>query len=252
MKASTRSVLTFSVPLLLLGVLYFAVMYRMTRDELVGVTAEEPLLIHYVQDTLPSDPSSDYWSAIDSTVIHLWPQNARVPYGIEERDVVVRGAYNDQEIAFLLEFADSTENRAVAPTGTDGCAVFIGPADSPAAVQMMGQDATGNIWHWLADRDAMQYQRLDDSVRAVLELVAAGPGTQTPLAQQTVVGRGEYRAGYWHVILRRNLASQQPDAIELSAGSDLIISFAVWDGAKREAFAAKSISIVRPLILGGG
>jgi DMSO reductase family type II enzyme heme b subunit len=252
MKALAKTILTFSVPLVLLGVLYFALMYRMTRDRVVGVTPEKPLVMRYTQHALPIDPLDEYWSSIDSSVIHLWPQNARVPYGTEERDVVVRGAYNELEVAFLLRFADSTESREVAPTGTDACAVFIGPGDSPAVAQMMGQDGSGNIWHWLADRDAEQYQGGDDSVQAALELVTTGPGTQTPLEHQTVVGRGEYRAGYWHVVLKRTLSSQQDDAIELSAGSDLIVSFAVWDGAKLEAFAAKSIAILRPLILDGG
>jgi hypothetical protein len=37
--------------------------------------------------------------------------------------------------------------------------------------------------------------------------------------------------------------------MELATGSDALVSFAVWDGAKMEPFAAKSIAIVRPLIL---
>ncbi len=251
MKPSTKAILAFSLPLLLLGVLYFVVMYRMTRDRLVGVTEETPLVIEYVQQDLPLDPLSDHWNDIDSNLIHLWPQNARVPYGTDERDVVVRAAYNDGEIAILLQFADSTESREVAPNGTDACAVFIGPADAPAAAQMMGQDASGNIWHWLADRDAERYQRDNDSVSAVVELVTTGPGTQTPLPLQTVAGRGAYRAGNWYVVFKRSLASRQNDALALSPGTDMIVSFAVWDGAKREAFSAKSISIVRPLVLAG-
>ena len=251
MKPSTKAILAFSLPLVLLGALYFVVMYRVTRDRLVGVTEEAPLVVEYVRHDLPLDPLSDYWNGVDSSVIHLWPQNARVPYGTDERDVVVRTAYNDQEIAFLLQFADSSENREIAPTGTDACAVFIGPASSPAAAQMMGQDATGNIWHWLADRDAEQYQRGSDSVSAVVELVATGPGTQTPLALQTVAGRGDYRAGRWYVVFKRSLSSQQDDALALSPGTDMIVSFAIWDGAKLEAFAAKSISILRPLVLRG-
>ena len=247
-KHTTATMLRFFVPLLVLGVAFFVVMYSLTRDRLVGVTEEEPLRISYTTSDIPLDPLAEYWAGTAAMMIHLWPQNARVPYGTQERDIWVRGSYNDREIAFQVEFEDATENRDVAPK-PDACAVFIEPADSPAIGQMMAQDGSGNIWHWRADWDSEQHHNASDSVTAVAELITAGPGTQTPLASQNVAARGEYRDGKWHVVFKRSLSSQQEGAIELGTGRDQLISFAVWDGAKMESFAAKSISIMRSLIM---
>jgi DMSO reductase family type II enzyme heme b subunit len=240
--------LRFFVPLLLLGAAFFVVMYSLTRDRLVGVTQQEPLRIGYTTADLPLDPLAEYWAGMAAMRIHLWPQNARVPYGTEERDIWVRGAYNDFEIAFQVEFEDGTENRDVA-SKPDAYAIFIEPADSPAIGQMMAQDGSGNIWHWLADRDTEQHQNASQSIRAAAELITAGPGTQTPLESQNVAAKGEFRDGKWYVVFKRSLNSQQDGAMELATGSDALVSFAVWDGAKMESFAAKSIAIVRPLIL---
>ncbi len=242
------TMLRFFAPLLFLGAAFFVVMYSLTRDRLVGVTEEEPLRIRYTTSDLPLDPLAEYWTGTTAMRIHLWPQNARVPYGTEERDIWVRGTYNDREIALQVEVEDDTENRDVAPK-PDACAVFIEPAESPPTGQMMGQDGSGNIWHWRADWDTEQHRNASDSVKAVAELITSGPGTQTPLASQNVVAKGEYRDGKWHVVFKRSLSAQQEGAVGLAPGSDPLISFAVWDGAKTESFAAKSIAIMRPLIL---
>lgn len=247
MKSSHRVAVTFSIPLLLFGIVFFVLMRGVTQDQLVGVTEEPPLSIGHTDSDIPLDNSHEFWAGIDPTTVHLWPQNARVPYGTEERDIVVRGVYNDREIAFLIEFDDETENRA-GPLDRDACAIFFGPSDSPGTAQMMGHGGTGNIWHWVADLDAELRRSGGDSTQAALELFTTGPGTQTPLESQTVSGRGEHRDGRWFVVLKRSLQSRQDDALPLMPDTDLIVSFAVWDGAKVEALARKSISIMTDLI----
>ena len=247
MKSSHKVALTFSIPLLLFGIVFFVLMRSVTQDRLVGVTEEQPFSIRHTDSEISLDHLDEFWAGFDPTTVHLWPQNARVPYGTEERDIVVRGVYNDHEIAFLIEFDDETENRD-GPTNRDACAVFFGPLDSPATAQMMAHGATGNIWHWVADLDAESRQRGGDSTQAVLELFTTGPGTQQPLERQTVAGRGEHGDGKWFVVLKRSTGNLQDDALSLMPETDLIISFAVWDGAKVEALALKSISIVTNLI----
>lgn len=247
MKSSHKIALTFSIPLLLFCVIFFVVMRGVTRDQLVGVTEEPPVAMRHTDSQIPLNPSDPFWTDIDPTGIHLWPQNARVPYGTEERDIVIRGVYNDREIAFLFEFDDETENRD-GPTNRDACAVFFGPTDSPATAQMMAHGATGNIWHWVADQDAESRLSGGDSTFAVLELFATGPGTQTPLEIQTVAGRGEFRDGTWYVVMKRPLESLQNDGIDLVGGPDVFVAFSVWDGAKAEALARKSISIMTTLV----
>jgi len=247
MKGSVKVALGFSTPLLLFGVVFFLLMRFFTRDQLVGVTDEPPIQVIYTSSEIPLDPSSEFWLDIDQTNVHLWPQNARVPYGTEERDLSVRGVYNDREIAFHLEFDDDKEDRE-GPLNRDACAVFFGPANSPATAQMMAHGSTGNLWHWVADEDALSRQEGGDPTQAVLELFTTGPGTQTPLEQQTVLGWGEYSGTGWSVVIKRQLDSVQDDAVSVEPDSELIISFAVWDGSKVEALARKSISIVTNLV----
>ncbi len=247
MKSSQKIALTFSLPLLVFAVAFFFTMRAVTKDQLVGVTEESPIVIGYSDsETIPLNHTDEFWATIDPIRIHLWPQNARIPYGTEERDIVVRGVYNDREIAFLIEFDDETENRE-GPLNRDACAVFFGPSNTPATAQMMGHGDSGNIWHWVADLDAAARSSDGDSIQAVLELFTTGPGTQTPLEYQTVTGRGEHRDGRWFVIVKRTLESQQNDALSLSPETDLKISFGVWDGTKVEALARKSISIMANL-----
>ena len=247
MKGSHKVALAFSIPLLLFSVAFFVLMLGVTRDRLVGYFEEPPISVGYTDLAIPLDDTDEFWAGIAGVTVHLWPQNARVPYGTEERDIVVRGVYNDREIGFLMEFEDETENRD-GPTSRDACAVFLGPASSPATAQMMAHGATGNIWHWAGDLDAEARRTGADSTHAVLELFTTGPGTQTPLELQTVAARGEHRNGKWFVVVKRSLESRQPDAVDLVPGADLIVSFGVWDGSKAEALARKSISIVTNLI----
>ena len=247
MKSSPKVALTFSIPLLLFCVIFFLLMRGVTRDQLVGVTEEPPVSMRHTDSEIPLDPSAEFWTSIPSTAVHLWPQNVRVPYGTEERDIVVRGVYNNRDVAFRIEYEDDTENRE-GPLNRDACAVFFGPSDSPATAQMMGHGGTGNIWHWVADQDAETQRGENDPTFAVLELFTTGPGTQTPLAMQTVAGRGEHRDGRWLIVLKRSLESLQEDAMTLSPESDLFISFGTWDGQKVEALARKSISIMTNLV----
>jgi DMSO reductase family type II enzyme heme b subunit len=100
----------------------------------------------------------------------------------------------------------------------------------------------------VADQDAEAQQDGGDSTWAVLELFTTGPGTQTPLAFQTVAGRGKHRDGRWFVVMKRSLESQQEDALTLAPSADLLISFSTWDGEKVEALARKSISILTNLV----
>ncbi len=247
MKSIQKVALAFSIPLLVFAVAFFLLMRVMTRDQLVGVTEEPPFTMTYTDSEIPLDPTDGFWADIPSTDVHLWPQNARVPYGTEERDIVVRGVYNDSEIAFLIEFEDETENRE-GPLNRDACAVLFGPLESPATAQMMGHGASGNIWHWIADQDSVSQQAGGDSTYAVLELFTTGPGTQSPLPQQTVAGRGQHRDGRWFVVLMRALENPQADALPLTAESDLLVAFSAWDGDKVEALARKSISIMTDLL----
>ena len=126
------------------------------------------------------------------------------------------------------------------------------PGTAPAVGQMMGHDATANIWHWRADWDAAHARPGGDSLRAVHELLASGPGTQGLMPAQTVAGAGSYHDGKWSVVFERPLHPQQEGELALGPNQDIQIAFAVWDGAKLESLSRKSISVLRPMRMGPG
>jgi DMSO reductase family type II enzyme heme b subunit len=246
MRSSFKTILTFTLILLSISGIYFIVIYGMGYKKIDPHIENDTLTIKYKNGEIPFDANHKFWMAIEPLKVHLFPQAAKIPYGNEERDVWVRGAFNDREITFFLEFEDKTENRDTT-LNPDACAIMLLPKQSPAITQMMGHGGKANIWHWSADRDAKQHRFGMDSVLAVRELIAVGPGTQNPMAFQNVQGKSWYRNGKWQVLMRRPVENQQEDELNLVQGSDFKIAFAVWDGAKAESFGIKSVSIVRTL-----
>lgn len=212
-----------------------------------GIEKQEELIVNYTKEEIPLEPEHPVWKKIKATEVHLFPQSARVPYGLEERDLLVKGLYNDKEIAFLLEYKDSTENR-LPPANPDACAILFVPSDGPPTKQMMGFGSIANAWQWLADRDLQKYKENQD-INPVRELVAQGPGTQKPMKFQFVDGRGFYKNETWKVIFKRELKSKQEEEFDFKNGFPKDIAFAIWDGNKMESFSKKSISILRKLIM---
>jgi len=248
MRGSTKTILTFALPLLALGLLYFIVIRGMSQRQFPVPDEEEPLVISYTGGDIPLEPSAEYWTGIEPVRVQLYPQAARVPYGTEERVIWVRGVYGDSEIALQLEFEDETENWGEQST-PDACAIMFTPGDTPATGQMMGHGSGANIWHWLAQGVADSEGQEAASTQQVRELIATGPATQTPMETQNVVGVGEYQDGRWLVVFKRPLQSHQDGELGLLPGSDPKISFAVWDGAVMESLSRKSIAILRTLKL---
>ncbi len=248
MRGSVKTVLTFAVPLLALGALYFVVIRGMGQRQFPAPQEEEPLTIRHTDRDMPLDPGAEYWTSIEPVKVQLYPQASRVPFGTEERVVWVRGAYSDREIALHLQFEDETEDWGDRST-PDGCAIMFTPGATPATGQMMGQGSSVNIWHWLAEREAEGDMQETEITQQVRELIASGPATQTPMESQNVVGKGEYHDGKWLVVFKRPLESQQDGELELLPALDRKISFAVWDGAAMESFSRKSVAILRTLNL---
>lgn len=247
MKNSYKAIFKFSSILLIICFLYFIIVYIKGLKKTVVQFDAEFLQVRYTNLNIPLDIDNDFWKEIEAVKIHLFPQAARVPYGLEERDIWVRGIFNDFEIAFLLEFEDTTRNTAL-PPNSDACAIMFVPTKSVATAQMMGHASKANIWHWLAYRDISKKAVEKDSISAVRELIAMGPGTQNPMKVEEVEGKGKFHNGKWRVIMKRTLETQQDEKLTFKE-EQLKIAFAVWDGAKQESFGIKSISILRNLCL---
>ncbi len=251
MASPRATILAFSVVLLALGSVYFVGVRALGQPRLAALAAEPALVIPYTAERISLDPDAATWAHVKSVQIHLYPQTVRAPFGTEERNLRVASVYTDDTVAFRLEFADATENRDSTPY-PDACAIMLVPGTAPAAGQMMGQDATANIWHWRADWEAARARPGGDSVRAVHELLASGPGTQGLMPVQSVTGRGRYHDGEWSVVFERALHPRQQGELALGPDRPIAIAFAVWDGAKLESLSRKSISVLRSMRLDTG
>ncbi len=248
-KRYHSTIIIIALCVAVIAFVYFMVMYRMAYQPAGRIEKQNSLTIEYTNQFISLDAGSEIWKKIKPVTIHLLPQSARVAFGQDEKDIQVRGLFNDDEVAFLLEIEDESGDLG-GLLNPDACAILLAPEDVPATAQMMGYESKVNIWHWSADRNFSRYVQGDQSVNVVNELVAVGPATQKPLAEQNVIGKGVYEGIKWQVIFKRKLAGKQEDGIEITPGTNMNIAFAVWDGSKTETFSRKSISILRPLIIG--
>ena len=194
--------------------------------------------------------------------------------------VKVRAVHDGQQLALRFEWGDSTPNREV---GVDRFrdAVAVGfptrQAERVPSPFMGDPDHPVNLWQWTADFDAnargqggfaeryphtegVWYFPQDSEVtrevrgwrgtEPVIELVATGFGTVERRLSQNVRGVSRYTEGRWEVVLRRALATGNPEETRFRAGESTWVILAVWDGEKREVNGKKSVTMMwTPLTL---
>ncbi|MEK6617306.1 MAG: ethylbenzene dehydrogenase-related protein, partial [Nitrospirota bacterium] len=172
--------------------------------------------------------------------------------------------HNGTEIAFLLEWQDNTKNDRLSPgTFRDGLAVGLPLGDAPAFFCMGQLDHYINIWHWKADwqsdidrraarategkREGGEVRRFEVIPRrasSVEDLVGGGFSTLTTKhTQGRIQGKATWKDGVWHVVMRRPLASTDPEnEARLEPGRLQTIAFAVWNGENKERNGQKAVA----------
>jgi hypothetical protein len=76
----------------------------------------------------------------------------------------------------------------------------------------------------------------------VREVVAEGYGSSTWKDIQGAEGKGVYRNGKWHVVIKRAFVEENTSNPEWGPGKETFVSFAVWDGSNGEVGARKALS----------
>lgn len=172
---------------------------------------------------------------------------------------------------------------------SDGAAVQFSLSDDPPFFAMGYWHDPVNIWNWKAWREgeAQKYTEMqviqanmpddlypsagflgEDILYAtakdienpvseahpktsVEDLNAGGFGSLTSQDpdSQNVKGRGEWRDGFWDVVFIRALDSQFEGDINLVAGKNAAIAFAIWDGQYQDRDGQKAVTIWHQLIL---
>jgi DMSO reductase family type II enzyme heme b subunit len=202
------------------------------------------------------DPTSPVWKKAPGVDILLRPLWFKEGYVDRVR---VRSLHNGKEIAFLLEWENSTKNADIEKLEPPRLVLaralkrdHTKSADTPrleafgdaVALQFpvktdglppfpMGEAGqVVNIWQWRAARNGQG---------SVENLAAAGFGTLTTQLSQDVKGRGNWRKSKWRIAFSRAMAGGD-EAVGLAPGKVVPVAFAVWNGAINQRDGEKSVS----------
>lgn len=189
------------------------------------------------------DPTASQWQDVPSEAVAMGPTPAEKqnspyvqlwarerPYG-KLGSLSVRSAHNGKEIAFLLEWADSTQNLDFLDGKSPDGAGILFPLKGDAPLATMGSESQPvNAWFWRAD--------LGDAGE---NLTASGLGSVERAGDGQIAAGSKWEGGTWRVVLSRALAAGE-QGVPLEAGKSVKVAFAVWDGALGERAGLKSFS----------
>jgi hypothetical protein len=234
----------------------------------IPVVSSEGMVIRaqVLTGELPSAPEDPAWATIPPMTLPLSGQVITRPVWPEPsaRALTVRAAHNGTDIAFLLEWQDNTRNDRLTPgTFRDGLAIGLPLGDAPAFFCMGQLDHYINIWHWKADwqsdidrraarsaekkpegGEVRRFEVIPRRASSVEDLVGGGFSTlTTKQAQGRIQGKATWKDGVWHVVMRRPLASTDPEnEARLEPGRLQAIAFAVWNGENKERNGQKAVA----------
>jgi len=194
---------------------------------------------------LPKDEKDPVWDTIESTAFYLVPQIIQKDrFFTPSNDlIIVKAAFNDQDIAFLLEVDDRTkslvgdkiaETLAWGELHSDAIAIqfpvdipkasekpYFGHGDGSHAVSMMyWSSGTADAPNTSAMFTATGTHKREDS--------------DTTAAKFTV--SASWEDGTWKVMMKRSLTTPNKDKdVQFEAGRYIPIAFANWDGSNGES-----------------
>ncbi|MFQ5613060.1 MAG: ethylbenzene dehydrogenase-related protein [Anaerolineae bacterium] len=136
--------------------------YKMPVASSQGLT----LVSAKVADDLPlTDPDSALWQEATAVEVPLSAQIIARPILPETniKAVTVRALHNDDRLAFLVEWADETQNDSTVRVQDfrDAVALQFPLAEGPPFFCMGQEGGNVNIWHWKADWQADIIARQD-------------------------------------------------------------------------------------------
>jgi DMSO reductase family type II enzyme heme b subunit len=224
--------------------------------------------VKLIQGEVPMDPLAPDWNKAAVTEFPLSPQvhwQARIGE-VTVKSIKVRGLHNNKQIAFMLEYADPTQDAADAA----GLEFMVGEKKAHFAHGQPMMDVEGgpvNIWYWrnnmgAADMTAMGFGTLkkqaqqDTQTKAVwkdektkvqykqrkLSLrkdpsgeLLKDPKTGDPIVDEETNVVEQEVTGVWRVVFARALTTADKEDAQFETGTFPNIAFAVWDGHKLES-----------------
>ncbi|MBI2470054.1 MAG: c-type cytochrome [Planctomycetes bacterium] len=203
-------------------------------------------------DQLPSEPSDEIWGTVAPVELPLGGQILTSPrlWTPAIDAVMVRAVYNKDEIAFLVEWDDSTNKQE--EIFRDSMSLQF-PTKIPESLKKpyfaMG-DSSGavNLWSWKAywgEGFGLAAEAPETESGTVIELNAKGFKSVAPQPpeSQNVIGKGIYQNGRWKVVMKRPLKTDDAKGdIQFEIGKLIPVAFAVWDGSNNDVAGQKSVS----------
>jgi hypothetical protein len=234
----------------------------------IPVVSSEGMFIrsYLISGEIPAAPEDSAWDKIPPLILPLSGQVITRPVWPEPsaRALGVRSVHNGTDIVFLLEWQDNTKNDRLTPgTFRDGVAIGLPLGDAPAFFCMGQLDHYINIWHWKADwqsdidrraaraaerkgegGEVRRFEVIPRRASSVEDLVGGGFSTLTSKQSQgRVQGKATWKDGMWRVVIRRPLASTDPEnEARLEPGRLQTIAFAVWNGENKERNGQKAVA----------
>jgi len=222
-----------------------------------------------IQGEVPTDPAAPAWNTVPAAEFPMSPQvhwQKRIGE-VTVKSVKVRGVHNNKQIAFMVEYADPTQDPA------DAAALEFMVGDKKAHFahgQPMGQVEGGpvNIWYWrndapgAADLSAMGFGTLKKQAQQDVQAkgvwkdekttikfkkrnqslrkdpkgeLVKDPKTGDPIVDEETKVVEQEVSGVWRVVFTRALATTDKEDVQIQPGTFPNVAFAVWDGKKLES-----------------
>jgi mono/diheme cytochrome c family protein len=234
-----------------------------------------------VTDNIPTnDPDASVWKQATVYAVPLEVLFQRERSAPLISHVRVRALYNDNQIAFLLEWDDASQNNQMlkARDFRDAASVQFALSDKTTFVGMGHKDIACNLWHWKADWQADREGETDIKKRfpnigvddypfeqedlfytgraagnafsksgrtsPIEDLNAVGFGSLTPQEneQQNVQGKGIWTGKMWRVLFVRPLNPSDVSDVKFSTTQTVPLAFALWDGSQGDRDGQKLVS----------
>jgi DMSO reductase family type II enzyme heme b subunit len=192
--------------------------------------------VNGVDGVIPDDPNAEYWTKVAPNSIPLMGQVIVDPRNFNPAIdlVVVRGVYNDKEIAFHLTWDDPSQSAADAAKklAADGVALQFPAKLGP------GNDRP---YFLLGDDGNAVYQLRWEGGNAG-EVTANGVAHVKGLEGGEIVSKTVYDNGQYRVVIKRPLAGKGDERPTFQPSTFVPVAFQAWDGGAGETPTRMSLT----------
>jgi DMSO reductase family type II enzyme heme b subunit len=184
--------------------------------------------VNGVTDAIPDDPNAEFWTKVAPNHIPLMGQVIVDPRNFNPIVdlLVVRGVWNDKEIAFHLTWDDPSQSTADAAKKVFADAVSL---QFPSKIV----PGTERPYFLMGDANESVYLLRWEGGKA-LEVTANGPEKLAPIQGGEIVSKTVYDNGQYRVVIKRPLAGGGDQRPTFQPSTFVPVAFQAGDGGSGE------------------